>query len=258
MVDNHSKPISWKVFRVQRNKVLHFYLIKKTPVTLSVTIEFQYQLSPAKESFIHQAGYEALLCSLARHWSCESASASNWSRFSFICLSLVNAGSGDSDLRRNIGEWRPSRDSLRKTKTGQTGSKDDETFRHVCKFSNYIILKKRKLISKHLYLERERKVKSLFFAAKTSYLGPEYFFLFHPPQTPTCNIAETRSIKDGAQAVLKISFVIKHSCPPNKDTNAPWTTIDLDSLRNILSGNTVNVANKIALIVDSLTYLNRG
>ena len=44
---------------------------------------------------------------------------------------------------------------------------------------------------------------------------------FDPPQTPTCNIAETRSIKDGAQLHFKISFVIKLSCPPNKETDAP-------------------------------------
>ena len=98
---------------------------------------------------------------------------------------------------------------------------------------------------------REREVKeSLFFGAKTLYLGPEQFCIstLPSPQTPTCNIAETRSIKDGAQAVFEISFVIRLSCPPNKDTNAPWTTtIDLDS--SILSGNTVNVANKITLIV---------
>ena len=202
-------------------------------------------LLPAKESFIHQAVYlyEALLCSLARHRSCDSASASYWSRFSFVCLWLVNAGSGESDLRRNIGEWRPSRDSLRKTKTGQTGSKDDVTCLQIIKQ----IVKKRKLVQNIYYRERG---KSHFFRPWTS-------FLFDAPQTPTCNIAETRSIKDGAQAVFKISFVIRPPCPPNKDTNAPWTTtIDLDS--STLSGNTVNVANKIALIVDSLTYLNRG
>lgn len=66
VIDNHSKPIPWKVFRLQRNKVFHFY---KSHVTLYVTIEFRYQLSPAKESFIHQLGYEALLCSLARYRS---------------------------------------------------------------------------------------------------------------------------------------------------------------------------------------------
>ena len=59
-------------------------------------------------------------------------------------------------------------------------------------------------------------------------------FPFRPsPQTPSCNIAAIRNIKDGAQAHFKISFVIKLSCPPNKDANAPWTTIDLDSLENI-------------------------
>ena len=47
-------------------------------------------------------------------------------------------------------------------------------------------------------------------------------FPFRPsPQTPSCNIAAIRNIKDGAQAHFKISFVIKLSCPPNKDTNAP-------------------------------------